>query len=264
MDCTYKTNKYRLPLITVVGTTAINTSFYVGFAFLRQERTEDYIWFLQQLKLWYQSNRRYFPRAIITDRDLGLMEAIGQTFPTPHTQSLLCIWHINMCVQAEFKPVFHDDDNPDQAYREFEAMWHAVIYADDLEKLDAAWDALNDSYGDEHPEQVTYLERTWLCPYKQKFIKYYTNQVLHFGNVITSRVERSHSTLKRQLGFSTGDLKTVVDNIDLLLKNQLQEYQIGIDEAKSRVPYHLRIPIFQDVIASISPFALRQILKQYH
>lgn len=43
MDCTYKSNKYRLPLLNVVGTTCLNTTFYVTFGFLLQERKDDFI-----------------------------------------------------------------------------------------------------------------------------------------------------------------------------------------------------------------------------
>lgn len=42
MDCTYKTNKYRISLLTIVGHTAIDTTFHVGFAFLSSESPEDY------------------------------------------------------------------------------------------------------------------------------------------------------------------------------------------------------------------------------
>jgi hypothetical protein len=50
MDCTYKTNKYRMPLLTIVGHTSIGTTFHVGFAFLESERPEDYAWVLRHLK----------------------------------------------------------------------------------------------------------------------------------------------------------------------------------------------------------------------
>lgn len=88
--------------------------------------------------------------------------------------------------------------------------------------------------------------------------------MLHFENVATSRAEDDHSALKRQLRLFTDDLKTMIDNIDLLLKNQYQEYRIVIDEAKSRIPHHIRISIFRDLLVLISSFALRRILTQYH
>ena len=47
MDATYKTNKHHFPLLIITGVTALNTSFYVGFAFMRAEYTSDYEWVSQ-------------------------------------------------------------------------------------------------------------------------------------------------------------------------------------------------------------------------
>ena len=76
MDCTYKTNRYKLPLISTMGTTALNTSFYVGFAFLRQERKEDYFWFLQQLKTLYRMLNISYPKVVVNDRDIGVIAMV--------------------------------------------------------------------------------------------------------------------------------------------------------------------------------------------
>ena len=43
LDATYKTNRYKLPLLIITGVTALNTSFYVEFAFMSGENTEDYL-----------------------------------------------------------------------------------------------------------------------------------------------------------------------------------------------------------------------------
>ena len=43
MNCIYKTNKYRLPLLVICGVTTINTTFYVTFCFLSSEYTENYV-----------------------------------------------------------------------------------------------------------------------------------------------------------------------------------------------------------------------------
>jgi hypothetical protein len=36
-DCTYKTNRYNMPLLHFLGVTPINTSFSAGFVFLPGE-----------------------------------------------------------------------------------------------------------------------------------------------------------------------------------------------------------------------------------
>ena len=104
MDCTYKTNKYKMPLLVIMGHTALSTSFYVGFAFLEGEEEEDFAWVLEQLKALYTSLGLKDPSVIVTDRDLGLMNAIKAQYPDVH--NLLCIWHINKNVLKKCKKHF--------------------------------------------------------------------------------------------------------------------------------------------------------------
>ena len=42
MDATYKTNRYKLPLLIITGINALGGSFYVAFCFLAGEQFEDY------------------------------------------------------------------------------------------------------------------------------------------------------------------------------------------------------------------------------
>jgi hypothetical protein len=37
IDCTYKTNQYSLPLLDIVGFTALGSSAFLGFAFIQNE-----------------------------------------------------------------------------------------------------------------------------------------------------------------------------------------------------------------------------------
>lgn len=60
-----------------------------------------------------------------------------------------------------------------------------------------------------------------------------------------------------------GDLKLVVDKIDVLLINQRNDYLIAFDEAKMRLPKNLRQPIFRDLIGHVTPYALQKIYIEY-
>jgi len=44
MDCTYKTNKYKLPLLNIVALTGFNTVLLVAQCWLPREREQDYVW----------------------------------------------------------------------------------------------------------------------------------------------------------------------------------------------------------------------------
>ncbi|KAK9121057.1 hypothetical protein Syun_018674 [Stephania yunnanensis] len=86
MDCTYKTNKYQMPLLEVVGITSTHLAFSVGFAFISSESHANYVWALENLRSildWWPK-----PDVFVTDRDLALISVIEEVFPS--SSHLLC------------------------------------------------------------------------------------------------------------------------------------------------------------------------------
>ena len=80
MDTTYKTNKYRLPLLEVVGVTSTGLTFSAAFVLMATERQNNFIWALQRLRgLFFRQD--VFPTVIVSDRDLAMMNAIEVVFP---------------------------------------------------------------------------------------------------------------------------------------------------------------------------------------
>ena len=47
MDSMYKTNKYRLPLLEIVGVTSTEKTYSVGFVFLECEKEDNFQWALE-------------------------------------------------------------------------------------------------------------------------------------------------------------------------------------------------------------------------
>ena len=86
MDCTYKTNRYRYPLLEIVGVTSTELTFSVAFVFMDHEYEDNYTWAMERLKSLMRSN--IFPRVVVTDRELALINAIHKVFP--NTNTLLC------------------------------------------------------------------------------------------------------------------------------------------------------------------------------
>ena len=43
IDATYKVNRYNVPLLSIVGTTRLNTTFYIANIFLARKEKEDYV-----------------------------------------------------------------------------------------------------------------------------------------------------------------------------------------------------------------------------
>ena len=86
---------------------------------------------------------------------------------------------------------------------------------------------------------------------------------MHFGHRVTSRVEGSHNVLKGYLQVSTGDLKFVLDNIQIMLLAQHMEIEGQISSAKLHPGHDLQIELFSEVLGRVTPFALRKILQQH-
>ena len=42
MDCTYKTNRFNMPLLNIIGITSLGKNFWVAFYFLRNEKEGDF------------------------------------------------------------------------------------------------------------------------------------------------------------------------------------------------------------------------------
>lgn len=188
-----------MPLCVISGVTSLNTIFYVGFCFMKSEFTEDYIWVLLQLKKLYNKLDLPDPDVILTDCEGALMRSIDDVFPG--AVNITCIWHVNNNVKTNCNKSF--DSN--KAWEEFFHSWERIIYAKTEEEFNSQWEALQEAYNTTTPFAVTYLAER-LIPRKRKFVAYWVDKYLYFGNRATSRGENNNGRIKRQLGTSTGKL----------------------------------------------------------
>jgi hypothetical protein len=180
MDCTYKTNKYRQPLLQIIGITSTDLTFAVGFSYMESEKTDNYRWALDKLKELF-SKQDIFPQVILTDRELALMNAIEIVFP--HSVNMLCTWHINKNVNARMAVHVPKD------MRELlQNLWYNVVSSQNevefqqrLNELDQA--CVNSS------KFVDYINNIWLTPHKERFVHAWTNKVMHLGNTTTNRYD---------------------------------------------------------------------------
>ncbi|CAN6718572.1 unnamed protein product [Malus baccata var. baccata] len=140
MDCTYKTNKYKMPLLDIIGVSSFNTSFYSCFI------------------LGVDNH----PMVIITDRELALMNAIRIVFPS--TSNLLCVWHIEKNILANCKAHFEEEVD----WIDFISTWKILIQSPDETSFNEAWSRFEVKY-EEKKSVLKYILGTWL-PYKEKFV----------------------------------------------------------------------------------------------
>ncbi|GAA0184813.1 hypothetical protein LIER_32101 [Lithospermum erythrorhizon] len=74
MDCTYKMNRYELPLLEVVGFSPTWLTFIVAYCFLNTEKEETFVWALKNLRSFFIF---VLPSTIVTDPELGLINVIA-------------------------------------------------------------------------------------------------------------------------------------------------------------------------------------------
>jgi hypothetical protein len=73
---------------------------------------------------------------------------------------------------------------------------------------------------------------------------------------MTSGDEKEHAVLKRQLKSSTNDLKTMINDINLLLINKQHDYLIDMTKTKMRYLIELRRSVFDQLTSFVTSVAL--------
>lgn len=122
INATYKTTKYKMPLIIISGVMPLNTSYYVAFVFVSKETFKVYKWLLECVKDLYEYLDIPDLDVILTDAQNSLIWAITIVYLL--VSHLLCLWHINKNVVVHCKKWF---DN--ETWEEFLGIWYEVLYA---------------------------------------------------------------------------------------------------------------------------------------
>ena len=250
MDCTYKTNRFGMPLLNIVGITATNSTFNAGFAFICNEIEAMYVWALQSFEFVTK------PSIIVTDRELALMSAIAIVFPS--TKNLLCIWHVNKNILAYATTKFASTDDTN-AYMD---DWNQLLYSSSELDFEANWATFQMKWRPSHDALVQYVYETWLI-HKDKIVRYWTGRFPHFGMTSTSRIEGNHYVVKRVLGIVNNDLLTVFKKIRLLLDTQLTELNTKMEYDKSTQAHRHALEFMRPLVKKISKHALDKLLEQY-
>jgi len=179
MDNTYKTNKYRLPLLEIVGVTSTGLTFSAAFVLMSTECQNNFTWVLQKLRgLFFKGD--VYPTIIISDRDLALMNAIEVVFPK--ATNLLCRFHINKNVKAKCKMLVHPREACDVVMKE----WTTVIDCSDCEAFSKCVENFESVYLP-WPIFLEYVQKTWIKAHKEKFVSAWTNKVMDMGNTTSNR-----------------------------------------------------------------------------
>jgi hypothetical protein len=279
LDCTYKTNRFNMYLLDIVGVTATGHSFVIGQAFLSGEATEDYAFVLQWLRDLYTNAGLGLPLSVTTDQAGGLLKALGEVFPeVPH---LLCIWHINKRVKAWVQQHWLNEivgntviqgeaeqTTPEQRaeyiaakQERFWPLWCAIWSNARTETdVEAAWQKLCGIYRAEYPKIISYLDTTWM-KHRKLFCRFWTDQITHFNNDASNRAEGCHQAVKKDLPTNMLHLQDVMKTLDLYL-DRLNTKVVSLIEKDLHRPerQHTKNYMFVKLTYRISAYAINKLL----
>ena len=151
----------------------------------------------------------------------------------------------------------------DKEWELFYNDWLALVNALMSDDFDTAWEAFKSKWNEKYWQYIDYRDDTWFCLLKTRFVRAWTNRVMHLNTLVTSRGEGSHAVLKQAFGTSSGDLLQSLEDIKLLLTNQLYQYMSLVERARTRMGDHHNIEVFRHLGQRISPEALKLMLKQW-
>ncbi|KAK7244084.1 hypothetical protein RIF29_38902 [Crotalaria pallida] len=258
MDNTYKTNRYRVPLLEIVGQTSTCKTFSAAFSFMSSENYDSFVWALKQFSALF-SDPRQFPMLIVTDFDGALVRAIGDVFPT--STHHLCQFHVKCNVKGKFKIYFQDTAKTGKVMK----AWMDVVHCKSIDEYEAYLNAFKSVCKEVGPgcgALLDYVERTYLNHNKEKFVDAWVNQHMHLGNTMTNRVESAHSTFKRMLADSFGDLATCFDAMHSMLICQHRDIVDSFQKSITRVDHVMNIPFYSELRYAVSREALIMIHRE--
>ncbi len=148
----------------------------------------NYRWALKQLKTLHIRLKIFMLIVFVIDMKKRLITARYLIFS--NFNHLLCIWHINNYVLINCKNSFVIKEN----WNDFFQRWKNVMYASTKTEFQKVWNAFSNKYNLSHEDCVKYLIVIYIQDHRRRFVKAYTNQVLHFKTTMSSRSEIEHST----------------------------------------------------------------------
>ncbi|KAI3847456.1 hypothetical protein MKX03_001969 [Papaver bracteatum] len=250
IDCTYKTNKFKIPFFHVAGVSSVGTSFTVAYAFIEEETEEHFSWALTQLKSLYSPNN--LPSVVLVNGELPLINAISIVFPG--VDKLICPFHIVKTIEINCKNAFENSEMWNNFCHDWENVWKAETkedYVDTYTEFVTTWVARNVTC-------ITYIRDTWLV-HKESFILAWIQKIKHFGYTVINRVENERDQLKKCMESSGYSFFPCWETLHNMINSQITHVKTSFDRSLTSVNRGHQSPIFSELRNQVSQRALELI-----
>ncbi|XP_076940453.1 protein FAR-RED ELONGATED HYPOCOTYL 3-like [Bidens hawaiensis] len=107
-----------------------------------------------------------------------------------------------------------------------------------------------------------YVNANWLVKYKEMFVSAWTDQVLHFRNSTTNRVESAHALLKKHLLTMKSTLENFVGVNDQIMKLQQKTIKGTFEDIRNKKMNDHDIPLFKELRGNVSILTLEIFVKE--
>ena len=296
IDCTYKTNKYNMPLLNIACHTSDKQTFTVAWGFMDRENGVSYTWMLETLKEIYRGDQT--PRIIVTDKDEGLMNAIGVVFPD--AKHFLCTWHIQCNIRTNCRGHIQrpkpqkgtarekaederlqkltpeqreKDKKKSQAeyeanglkWKAFQHHWDIMVHSMSVGEFECHLESFIAMWKKDYEKCVVYCLKELLDPFKEKFVYAYTYQHMHYKNEATSIAEGSHGRLKSLLRGSQNTVVTIQEAIHEYTKADIIRITAQMEESRMKIITSFKEchRLIRHLNYRVSHWAILYMLKDY-
>ena len=274
IDCTYKTNRYNLPLCHITGRTSTGKTFDIGYCLINSEREVVYNMVISHLtKIFTDYLPGKQPSVLVIDKETALKNALRNSEFFGDVPQIICQWHVELNVLTHAQAKWNEKIVRTKTEKEeirtlrraFMARFTALLHCS-IDNFNDTWAKIIQDYGEDTPQLVEYLRTEWVeAPYKNEVFDCFIDaNVRHFGHKCTSTNEGAPAILKKYLQDRTGDLLTVISAAHTKIQGEIHEVRGDMAKDFDRKPDDMKQnPFFDNIIDKVTLYALRKVNQQY-
>ncbi|XP_026395487.1 uncharacterized protein LOC113290157 isoform X2 [Papaver somniferum] len=250
IDCTYKTNRFKVPFFHIAGVSSLGTPFTVAYAFIEEETKEHFSWALTQLKFLFMSDT--LPSVCLMNGEHPLINAVRVVFP--EAKRLLCTLHIGESIVTNCRKEILDDN----MWNNFYGDWECVVKAETKEAFVDSYTEFVTTWVARYPTCITYIRDTWMV-HKESFILAWTQKIKHFGYTEITTDESEHDHLRKHMESSMGTMGFFFrcwETMHGIVASQIKQIRASNEKSLSSMNRKYEISAFEELNNHVSQHAL--------